>query len=238
MGFMDKAKKMASETLSSTQKAAMDSVSDARKGFDSSVSAVTSEFKRSDNAIEEGALLEVTSHDKGQKNAQVRVYPDRIEMRRNRGMSSAKMKTAALTLGTSLAVTGIRGNNDAFDMIFIRDVTGVQSTPDGMLFRKVEVASSGNTISFRVSRDEAEQFRRLVMQLSTDFHQPQASRHSETPMPAAPPATPASTPHSGVSDADAAGIAEQIKQLLDLHAAGILTDDEFSAKKAELLSRM
>ena len=41
-----------------------------------------------------------------------------------------------------------------------------------------------------------------------------------------------------VRDQEFIGIAEQIKQLLDLHAAGILTDDEFSAKKAELLSRM
>ena len=33
-------------------------------------------------------------------------------------------------------------------------------------------------------------------------------------------------------------IPEQIRQLAELHAAGILTDAEFSAKKAELLSRM
>ena len=33
-------------------------------------------------------------------------------------------------------------------------------------------------------------------------------------------------------------IPEQIKSLSELHAAGILTDDEFSVKKAELLARM
>lgn len=33
-------------------------------------------------------------------------------------------------------------------------------------------------------------------------------------------------------------IAEQIKKLASLHDAGILTDEEFEAKKAELLSRM
>lgn len=33
-------------------------------------------------------------------------------------------------------------------------------------------------------------------------------------------------------------IAEQIKKLADLHAAGILTDDEFASKKADLLDRM
>ena len=40
------------------------------------------------------------------------------------------------------------------------------------------------------------------------------------------------------SSAAAPDIAEQIKKLADLHAAGIITDDEFSAKKADLLDRM
>ena len=40
-------------------------------------------------------------------------------------------------------------------------------------------------------------------------------------------------------DIDAANRAtEQIKKLADLHAAGILTDDEFATKKADLLDRM
>jgi hypothetical protein len=40
------------------------------------------------------------------------------------------------------------------------------------------------------------------------------------------------------SSTSAPDIAEQIRKLADLHAAGILTDDEFSAKKADLLDRM
>jgi hypothetical protein len=42
------------------------------------------------------------------------------------------------------------------------------------------------------------------------------------------------TPPASTTDS----IPEQIKQLAALHAAGVLTDDEFSAKKAELLARM
>ena len=38
--------------------------------------------------------------------------------------------------------------------------------------------------------------------------------------------------------ASAPSIPEQSRALSELHSAGILTDDEFSAKKAELLSRM
>lgn len=46
--------------------------------------------------------------------------------------------------------------------------------------------------------------------------------------PAVPPAPASAHP----------SIADQIRQLGDLHQAGVLTDDEFTAKKAELLGRM
>lgn len=48
--------------------------------------------------------------------------------------------------------------------------------------------------------------------------------HAPAPAPAGSPAAP--------------DIADQIKKLADLHAAGILTDEEFSTKKADLLNRM
>jgi hypothetical protein len=41
-----------------------------------------------------------------------------------------------------------------------------------------------------------------------------------------------------VSGAPAESPAEQLKQLADLHAAGIVSDEEFAAKKVELLGRM
>ncbi|TDC52265.1 SHOCT domain-containing protein [Jiangella ureilytica] len=47
------------------------------------------------------------------------------------------------------------------------------------------------------------------------------------PAAAAPPALPA-----------ADGIIEQIRRLGELHGDGILTDEEFAAKKAELLRRL
>jgi uncharacterized protein YnzC (UPF0291/DUF896 family) len=33
-------------------------------------------------------------------------------------------------------------------------------------------------------------------------------------------------------------LADQIRELAELHKAGVLTDEEFSAKKGELLARM
>lgn len=47
--------------------------------------------------------------------------------------------------------------------------------------------------------------------------------------------------HAAQAHGPAAGapsIPEQIKQLADLHAAGVLTDEEFEGKKRELLARM
>ena len=51
-----------------------------------------------------------------------------------------------------------------------------------------------------------------------------------------------STPANAVSSVSAPppapDVADQIKKLADLHAAGIVTDEEFAAKKADLLDRM
>ncbi|NMN98275.1 SHOCT domain-containing protein [Antrihabitans stalactiti] len=56
---------------------------------------------------------------------------------------------------------------------------------------------------------------------------------AEAPTPAAP--TERAAPESGIS---ADSIISSIEALAGLHARGILSDDEFSAKKAELLSRL
>jgi Domain of unknown function (DUF4429)/Short C-terminal domain len=44
--------------------------------------------------------------------------------------------------------------------------------------------------------------------------------------------------HAGAAAPHPAGVPEQIKQLGDLREAGLLTDEEFESKKAELLRRM
>jgi hypothetical protein len=51
----------------------------------------------------------------------------------------------------------------------------------------------------------------------------------EQPVQYAPPAPPPPAPTEGPSDLD------QLKQLGDLHASGVLTDDEFAAQKAKIL---
>ncbi|ADP81694.1 SHOCT domain-containing protein [Pseudofrankia inefficax] len=62
---------------------------------------------------------------------------------------------------------------------------------------------------------------------------PAAARAAAAPEPAMPPALAASAP---VSDADA--VLATLDRLGDLHQRGVLTDEEFAAKKAELLARL
>jgi hypothetical protein len=83
---------------------------------------------------------------------------------------------------------------------------------------KAKINESPNGVVFpKVNGKFFEQFASKVRERVSMAHAPAA---------VAPPAQPE---HS---------IPEQIKQLAELHTAGILTEDEFSTKKAELLARM
>jgi len=59
-----------------------------------------------------------------------------------------------------------------------------------------------------------------------------------TPQPATPAPSPTPAPAPAPSGGDSATIMEQIRQLGSLRDAGVLTADEFEAKKAELLKRI
>ena len=57
---------------------------------------------------------------------------------------------------------------------------------------------------------------------------------------AAPPPTQVDPPSASTAapGTDAQHIMDEIRQLAELHTSGILTDEEFNAKKAELLARL
>lgn len=110
--------------------------------------------------------MEIVSHIDG-KNAKVRLWPDRLEWERPRGLSGGKLTAGVLTGGASLLVTGVKGGKDEHDMVFLRSVTNVNSRKDGIMYYAVEVqtASGGavNTVSFRVSKTEANEFRSSIL---------------------------------------------------------------------------
>jgi Short C-terminal domain len=83
--------------------------------------------------------------------------------------------------------------------------------------RTAVVAGTATAVSNRVSRRQADRWAQQDAQAYPD--QPQYAEPPPPPPPAAPEADPI----------------EQLKQLGQLHAQGILTDEEFAAQKAKLL---
>ncbi|OOB90332.1 hypothetical protein [Rathayibacter sp. VKM Ac-2630] len=110
-------------------------------------------------------LHQFTSHIAG-KNAKVNIYADRIEWEKPRGLSGAKLTAGVVTMGMSLAATGVGKKGSAStEMIPLRSVTSVTTKRDGFLNSIVSVLTGGNSIDFRVSHKEAEEVRGILNRL-------------------------------------------------------------------------
>lgn len=162
-----------------------------------------------------------TSHISG-KNARVSVYNDRIEWVQPRGISGGKIAAGIMTGGLSLAATGLKAGKAGTEMIPVKSITSVSTKRDGMLNTIVSIITSGNTIDFRVSHVEATAVKTVVTDLILGKYD-------------AIVATPVAPPTSSAPQPD---IHEQLQKLASLRDSGILTEEEFTAKKAELLSRL
>ncbi|MEU0253977.1 SHOCT domain-containing protein [Streptomyces sp. NPDC006184] len=94
--------------------------------------------------------------------------------------------------------------------------------------RTAAVAGTATAVSNRVSRRQAGRW----AQQDYDQQQQQAP-----PPPAAPPApAPASASASASVPDDMSHRIDQLKQLTDLKAQGVLTDEEFESQKRRLLA--
>ena len=91
-------------------------------------------------------LYEFTSHIEG-KNAQVRLYRDRIEWSRRR----------------------LLGGSAGAQMIPLRTVGSVSTKRDGMFNTLVQVASASGVVSFRVSHAEAATVMTTLNRLLTEM---------------------------------------------------------------------
>ena len=168
-----------------------------------------------------------TSHIDG-KNAAVSVFQDRIEWIRPRGVSGGKLTAGLLTGGMSLLATGFKNGKSGTEMIPVKSMSSVTTSRDGLLNTKVSVITSGNTVDFRVSHAEATHVKTVLTQLILGTHPSQQ-------VPSTPPiyAAPASVPAAPQDD-----VMAQLARLGDLKTAGVLTEEEFSQKKSELLARL
>lgn len=164
----------------------------------------------------EKPLYTFTSHIQG-KNAKVSIYPDRVDWSRA-GLSGGKLLAAGLTLGASAIVTGVR--HSSTEMIPVKSITSVATKKGAVNNTVVSVITSGATIDFRVSHKEAkivqDTLNRLIL----------AGPAAAAPVAAAEPV------------AAAPDITEQLQKLGALRDGGILTEEEFAAKKADLLARL
>jgi hypothetical protein len=169
-------------------------------------------------------LYQFTSHISG-KNARVSIYPDRVEWEKPRGVSGAKVTAGIMTAGLSMLATGVKNGDSGTEMIPVKSISSVTTKRDGMMNSKVSVITSGNTVDFRVSHAEAKIVKDTLTSLILGTHPAQAAP-TPPPAPAAPVAQPAAAPTA------------QLQQLASLRDAGILTEEEFAAKKAEILARL
>lgn len=163
--------------------------------------------------MSDDALYEFTSHIAG-KNAKVRIYSDRIEWEQPRGLSGGKLTAGALTLGASLFVTGTKNRKAGTEMIPVKAISSVATKRDGMLNTIVSVITSGALIDFRVSHADAKRVREILNGLV--LAGPPAAASASVPAAAPDPAA-------------------EIAKYAELHRQGVLTDEEFTAKKAQLL---
>lgn len=168
-------------------------------------------------------LLTFKSHIEG-KNADVTIYVDRVEWKKGDLLGGGKLARGIMT-GGRILLAGIPSRQEGFEVIPVKSISSVTSEKDGLRFTQVKVISSGNTIAFRVSHDEATSIRSLLTDLMLGRH-PSQTAPSPPPAPSPMP-PPASTGGS---------LADELKKLAELRDAGVLTEDEFQAHKAKLLA--
>lgn len=160
-------------------------------------------------------LLSFTSHIAG-KNATVRVFPDHIEWDKKGWMSTgAKAATAAMTVGMSYLVTGVRGQRES-ESIPISAISHI-GTKTSRFQDYVVITTSGGNVEMRVSKAEADALISLVHELMSGRH---PSLQSNGPVPAI-----LTQVESGPS----------LTQLAQWHSEGIISDEEFAAAKRKAL---
>lgn len=192
-------------------------------------------------------LMTFKSHIAG-KNADVAVYPDRIEWHQEARTGMSTGKKAALgfaTAGLSLAVTGVSGAKKGSEVIPVKSISSVTTEKDGMRFTKVQVICSGNTVDFRVSHAEANPIRDLLTQLVIGSHpSQQAAPSAPLPPPPAPVATqppppPMPAPPAAASapppEASPSSPGERIAAAKELLDQGLITQEAFDAKRQAIL---
>lgn len=97
-----------------------------------------------------------------------------------------------------------------------------------MAARTAVVAGTATAVSGGVRRRQEERYMRSAQAEAYEQEQQEAARQAQMQQYAAQ--------QTAAAQAGGSDLASKIKQLADLHAAGALSDEEFAAAKAKLLS--
>jgi hypothetical protein len=108
----------------------------------------------------------------------------------------------------------------------------------GGMARTAVVAGTATAVSNRVSRRQSNRWAQNDQSMYTPAYmapQPAQPQYAQPVYQQAPPPPPAPAPQPAIGAGSDDTLA-QLRQLADLHTQGILTDAEFAAAKAKILS--
>ena len=189
---------------------------------------------RKGTPVDENCLHEFVSRIEG-KNATVQVFPDRIEWHKTghftghlaTGMAELEKSNLGSKIAKASVIRPGPGRKKATEMIPVKSLTSVTTEKDGFRYVKVKVIASGNTIDMRVrqGRGGGDQ---------GHAHSPDARDApvaGGTELAAPPPTAPA----DGGAAPDPM---EQLKKLAEMRDAGFMSEEEFDAKRREILDRL
>lgn len=101
--------------------------------------------------------------------------------------------------------------------------------------RTAAIAGTATAVSGRVQRRQAEKYAGRDAQIYADREAAYQQTQQQQPQYAPPPQQYAAPPPPPAPAASQSDVIEQLKQLGELKAQGILTEEEFAAQKAKLL---
>ena len=170
------------------------------------------------------------------KRDRVEVYADRIVYRQTDSSEivkgAAKMMSLVGMFHGAKQITkaawkqgGLVAKEETIVMFAL--ITGVNVRIDNPIYRTIELSSAEQQTHFRVKKEDADEISELISKKANIVRKTIRVEGNDSEAVGGVAAPPSS----------AAGL-DQLKALSELHKAGILTDEEFSAKKAEILGRI
>jgi len=170
------------------------------------------------------------------KRDRVEVYADRIVYRQT---DSSEIVKGAAKMATGIGMFhgakqiakaawkqgGLVAKEETIVMFAL--ITGVNVRIDNPIYRTIELSSAEQQTHFRVKKEDADEISQLISKKANIVRKTIRVEGNDSEAVGGAVAPPSSSAEL-----------DQLKALSELHKAGVLTDEEFSAKKSEILGRI